>query len=332
MVDPPDVSVLLPFRDAADTLGEAIASVLAQRDVRLELIAIDDGSTDGSAALVRASGDPRVRVAETGGVGIPGALERGRALARGRVIARMDADDRCAPTRLSSQLGALERAPRVGALGCRVRAFPEDAVGEGLRAYVAWQNDLLTPEDHHRDRFVEAALCHPSVVLRREALDAVGGWRDEPWPEDYALWLRLHAAGWALAKVPEVLLEWRHRPGRATFTDPRYGDDRLRALRAAFLARELGDAPLTIWGAGRTGRRLARELERHGVRAARFVDIDPAKIGRRARGAPIVAPEALAPGQGALVVAVGARGARALVRARLVARGFVEGPDFVCAA
>jgi mRNA-degrading endonuclease toxin of MazEF toxin-antitoxin module len=62
------------------------------------------------------------------------------------------------------------------------------------------------------------------------------------------------------------------------------------------------------------------------------VDIDPRKIGRRARGVPIVSPEALRAGEDTVVVAVGTRGARALVRAHLVERGFVEGRDFVCAA
>ena len=308
-----------------------MADVLAQRDVELELIAIDDGSRDDGAARVAAMGDPRVRVVEGGG-GLARTLELGRREARGPWIARMDADDRCSPRRLATQLATLETSAGLAAVGCRVRAFPEGAVGEGLRAYVDWQNSLLTPQDHRRDLFVEAPLCHPSVLLRGEALAAVGGWRDEAWPDDYARWLRLAAAGWGLAKVDEELFSWRHAEGRATFADPRYGLDRFRALRAAFLAPKLEGRPVSIWGAGKTGRRLARELEKHGVRATRFVDIDPAKIGRRARGARIVGPDAISPGDGALVVAVGARGARAIVRARLEARGFVEGRDFVCAA
>ncbi|MBX3274147.1 MAG: glycosyltransferase [Sandaracinaceae bacterium] len=332
MTPRPDVSVLLPFRDAEATLAEAMASILAEREVALELVAVDDGSCDASAAIARSFGDPRVRVLSGDGAGIARALERARTAARGRFLARMDADDRSLPGRLGAQLAALEASPRLGAVGCRVRAFPDERVGDGLRAYVEWQNSLTTPADHRRQRFVEATLCHPSVTLRREAVEAVGGWRDELWPEDYALWLRLHARGWALAKVPEALFEWRHSEGRATFTDPRYAAARVLALRARFLARAIGEAPLTIWGAGKTGRRLARALEAHGVRAQRFVDIDPAKIGRTARGAPIVGPEAVAKGGGALVVAVGARGARAIVRARLRALGLVEEEDFLCAA
>jgi glycosyltransferase involved in cell wall biosynthesis len=328
------ISVVLPYRDAADTLREALESVLAQ-DVELELLAIDDGSRDDGPAMIRelAASDPRVVPLETGGAGLVAALERGRALARGRYLARMDADDVCLEGRLAAQRMALREDETLGAIGARVVLFGE-AVGQGMRCYVEWQNTLLTPSQHARDLFVEAPLCHPSVMLRREALDAVGGWRDVGWAEDYDLWLRLDAAGWKMAKLADVLLRWRHRPTSATFTHPRYAPEALRAARAAFLApklRALG-RPLDVWGAGPTGRRLVRALEAHGERVRCFIDIDPRKIGRVARGARIVGPDALERGASTVVVAVGARGARELVRAHLEARGFVEGTDFLCAA
>jgi hypothetical protein len=77
---------------------------------------------------------------------------------------------------------------------------------------------------------------------------------------------------------------------------------------------------------------LARALERYGLHADRFVDIDPRKMGRTARGVRIVPPAELRAGEDTVVVAVGARGARELVRGSLVERGFVEGRDFICAA
>ena len=333
------ISVLLPFRDAEGTLREALESILAQRGCELEVVAIDDGSRDGSAAVVASIADPRVRSIASGGVGLAGALELGRRAARGPWIARMDADDVALPERLRVQVAALEVSPRAGVVGARVELFGDAAIGEGMRRYVEWQNALITPEEHARDLFVEAPLCHPSVILRAEALEEVGGWRDVGWAEDYDLWLRLDAAGWELRKVPEVLLRWRHHHASATFTSPLYTEDALRRARASFLAPRLiaSGRPIAIWGAGPTGRRLARALEPHGVRVSRWIDIDPRKVGRSARGAPIEPPEALAPGAQTIVVAVGARGAREIVRAHLlergfVERGFVERVDFVCAA
>jgi glycosyltransferase involved in cell wall biosynthesis len=330
----PLVSVLMPFRDAAGTVEEAAQSILAQQGVALELVAVDDGSRDDGAARVGAMAmrDRRVVLLRGPGRGIAAALNGGLSAARGSVIARMDADDVALPGRLARQLQVLSRHARVGALGTRVETLGH--CGEGMRRYIAWQNSVVSPEDHARELFVESPLCHPSVALRREALDDAGGWRDGPWPEDYDLWLRLDARGWKLAKVPEVLLAWRQGEGRATFTDPRYRLERFTEARARYLAPKLEASrrPVAVWGAGPTGKRLARALEVHGVRAARFVDIDPRKIGRVARGAPIVAAAALQPGEETVVVAVGARGARDLVRAELIARGFVEGVDFVCAA
>jgi hypothetical protein len=228
----------------------------------------------------------------------------------------------------------LESKPRLGVVGTLVEGFPSAAVAEGLSLYIAWQNAIVTPDDHAREIYVESPLCHPSVMFRRDVYDAVGGYRDVAWPEDYDLFLRMHAAGYALAKATMLGLRWRHREGRATFADPRYGLDRFRAAKAGPLAREVQrfGRPIVVWGAGPTGKRLAREIESHGSRIARFVDIDPRKIGRVARGAPIVAPDALNRGAETIIVAVGARGARDLIRAHLGREGFVEGDDYVCAS
>lgn len=332
----PRVSVLLPYRDAAATIEEALSSVLREREIDLEVIAVDDGSRDGGPAIVEALArrDARVVPVATGGVGIARAPALGAEVARGELIARMDADDVSLPGRIAASVALLDARPEVGAAGTQVEAFPDEAVGEGARRYVRWLNGLITAEDHDRDLFVESPLCHPSVTMRREALLAAGGYRDVPWPEDYDLWLRIHAAGYKLAKVPAVLLRWRHHAGRATLTDPRCALPRFDALKGRYLAPRLArrGRPLAVWGAGKTGKRIGRALRENGLAPSLYVDIDPLKIGRLAQGAPIVAPADLPRDRYSIVVAVGARGARDIVRGRLRAAGFVEGDDYVCAS
>lgn len=328
------ISVILPFRDAAATLGAALDSVLVEACVG-EVIAVDDGSLDGGRALLeaRAVHDGRLRLVHAGGVGVARALALGVARARGDYLARMDADDVSRPGRIAASVAALEASPRLAAVGTRVRAFPAPA--EGMLAYLAWQNGIVTPDDVRREIFVEAPLCHPSVTLRRAALEAVGGYKDTPWPEDYDLWLRLVGAGYDLAKVPEVLLDWRRGAGKVTVTDPRCSQRALTAARAAYLPAALpAGRALYVWGAGRAGRRLARELEGRGATVSAFVDIDPEKIGRRARGAPILAPAALesATPRPFVIVAVATRGARDVVSARLADVGFASSRDFLCAS
>jgi glycosyltransferase involved in cell wall biosynthesis len=332
----PAVSVLLPYRQAAETLEEALEGLLAETSVDLEILAVDDGSTDSGprklAAL--AQSDRRIVPLSTPGVGIARALGHALAHARGQWIARMDGDDISLPDRFALQVAALEQDAELAAVGTQVEAFPKEAIGEGMRRYVAWQNSILSPEDHAREIFVESPLCHPSVMLRRTALEAAGGFREVAWAEDYDLWLRLHARGYRLAKLPRVLLRWRNHPRRATLTDPRYSIANFLAAKAHYLAPELARMrrPVAVWGAGKTGRRLCRALRQNGVPTALFIDIDPRKIGRRAQGAPIVSPSDLPRDGYTVVVAVAARGARDLVRQELRGRGFVEGTDFVCAS
>jgi glycosyltransferase involved in cell wall biosynthesis len=323
------ISVLLPFRNARATLPAALASVLAEPEVN-EVIAIDDGSTDGAASAID---HRRVVVTRTEGVGVARALEHGLKLAKGEWIARMDADDISLPGRFDATLRRFASDASLAVVGTLVEV--DERTGPGMRAYVAWQNSLVSPDEHARDMFVESTLCHPSTTIRRRALEAVGGWRDVDWPEDWDLWLRLTAAGHSLAKASCVGLIWSHREGRATTSDARCRSDRLLAARAHHLAARLhreGRA-ITIWGAGKTGRRLARALEPYGIRPARFVDIDPKKIGNHARGTSIVAADTISANDREIViVAVGDAGARDVVRARLLQRGFVEGLHFICAA
>ena len=329
----PAASVLLPVRDAADTVAEAVQSVLGQSLRELELVLVDDGSRDGTRALLRelARTDGRIRLIEQPRRGLVPALQAAARAARGAFLARMDADDRCHPRRLERQLRWLRRRPELGAVGCLVESFSAEPLTDGWLAYERWLNGRRSAAEIARDIYVESPLAHPSVTLRRAAYEQVGGYRDFDGPEDYDLWLRLVGAGWQLAKVPAVLLQWRDRPGRLTRRDPRYRPAAFLALKAHHLARgplARERRPIWIWGAGRLGRKLCQALEAEGIRPAAFVDIDPKKIGRQRRGLPVLPRERLRAGGVALLVAVPVPGARALIRGQLTRLGLVEGADY----
>src|SRR5690606_37978741 len=218
----PRVSVLLPCRNAAEHLPEAIASLEAQTYADFEVVAVDDGSTDATAALLEAwaARDGRIRVLRTPPRGLVPALAGALDASAGELIARMDADDIAEPDRLARQVALPDASPDVVACGTRVRYFPRAAVRDGARRYEQWLNALTDPEELARDIFVECPIAHPTLVVRRAALLAVGGYRDPGWPEDYDLVLRLWAAGGRLANVPAVLLRWRERPDRTSRADP----------------------------------------------------------------------------------------------------------------
>ena len=329
------LTVLLPVYNAEETIGLALQSVLQQSFSDFELLAVDDGSTDGTMAILqqKAAEDPRIRVLPEPHRGIVGALNAGLSeLGPGcRYVARMDADDRMHPRRLEKQVHALESQPQWGLVASCVQLDPP---GGGMQAYVDWMNALVHSEDISREIFVESPLCHPSVLLRRTVLEQFGGYREMGWAEDYDLWLRIHAAGIPMGKLPEVLHIWRDHPHRLTRTDPRYRSREFFRLKAHFLSQWL-DGRARVWGAGRDGCRLARELEENGVEIEVFFDIDPGKIGNtRRRGVPVRGPDAVGPPDAAapIVAVVGVPGARDLIREALVAEGYQEGLHFICAA
>jgi glycosyltransferase involved in cell wall biosynthesis len=328
------ISVLLPARNAEATISAAVEGLLAQRNAPpFEIVCVDDRSTDATRALLDrfARHDGRVRVVPGEARGLVAALQLGLSQCRGDLIARMDADDVVHPDRLRLQADLLRGDPSLGAVGSLVRCFP-GPLTPGLARLEQWLNGTVTTEQCAAGRFVEAPLVHPSTMFRRDALAAVGGWRDAGWAEDWDLLLRLSGRGFGLCKVPEVLLGWRDSPGRLTWTGGVYQRERMFELRAHHLAQgPLRDRPFDIWGAGPTGKRLARALEPYRLRPQRFWDIDPRK--QEARGAPVLAAFDLrAPGETLIVCAVGAAGARDDIRAQLESRGFEEQRDFLFAA
>lgn len=343
MPDPttPTVSVLMPCYNTAGTIDEALSSLVAQTLGNFEVVAVDDGSTDATPERLaewagRFSHFRRLTIPHGG---IVAALSAGLQACAAPLVARMDADDRSTPDRLARQATFLADHPEIDVVSCRVRGFPEGQVREGFTIYLDWLNGLMTDDDIRREMFVESPLPHPSVIFRRQAVLDAGGYEDHGWPEDYDLWLRLYLRGCHYAKLPETLLEWREHPQRLTRTDGRYSLENFLRAKAHYLARgPLQDRDgVLIWGAGMVGRRLSKHLLRQDLPLQAFIDIDPRKIGRTRRGLPVLSPETLMVWwrryhRPALLAAVGARGARALIRKRLNSLGLIEGIDWWGAA
>jgi glycosyltransferase involved in cell wall biosynthesis len=326
----PRVSILLPARDAARTLPAALASVARQSFRDWELVAVDDRSADATAGLLAraAERDRRVRVLGATGRGLVDALVQAAFEARAPLLARMDADDVMHPRRLELQAASLDG---VDVLATRVRCAGPSA--EGMRRYVRWQNGLTTHQEIVANLFVESPLAHPSVLMRREAFERAGGYRDPGWAEDFDLWHRLRETGARFAKLPRTLLAWRDGPRRLTRTHPAYSEKSFhRARLHYFLRHPLARRPVTLWGAGPIGRAWARDLLAAGVGVDAAIDIDPRKVGRRVANGrvPVVDVDAgLASRRGAVLGVVGARGARDLIRGRLLSAGLREALDFL---
>jgi glycosyltransferase involved in cell wall biosynthesis len=332
----PEISILLPACDAATTLAACLSSIARQTEPRWECVVVDDGSVDATRACADrfAARDGRFRVVATPHRGLVHALNVGLELCRGRVVARMDADDLMHRHRLSVQLRALDAAPGLDAVGCHVRLFPRAALRGGLRRYERWLNGIETPRRVREEAFVECPIAHPTLMLRSAAARALG-YRDAGWPEDYDLILRLLRRGHELAVVPRRLLAWREHPGRLTRAHATYRLDRFTACKAAFLAEGfLASTDIyVLWGYGATARALRKALLAHGKRPSHVVDVHPRRIGHTIAGAPVISIEELGRVPRApLIASVAGERPRRLIRQELTARGFHETRDFVCAA
>ena len=337
MIAPPPLSVLLPVRDGAEHLDKAIESIEEQSFIEFEVLAVDDGSTDDTYEKLRAwaSRDARVTVIQQAPQGIVAALEAGRTVARGRYLARMDADDVSARTRFARQYEWMESEPKLSLCGCRVEYFPREHVRGGALWYEAWINSTSTREEVAREIFVECPIAHPTFFMRAEAVAAVGGYRDRGWPEDYDLVFRLWRSGGGLGVVPETLLSWREGENRLSRTDPTYSPDAFRRCKVHYLLEafpEVLDGAL-IWGAGPVGKALAKELVERGARFTAFAEVDPRKIGQRIHGVPVLdTARALAERGVFHLGAVGQKGARDQLRSLLTEGGLQELKSFVVVA
>jgi len=311
----------MPVRNAAPWLAASLASLWRQTERDFEVIAVNDGSSDASGAMLdrAAAREPRLRVLHTPHRGLPLALEAARAMAQGKLIARHDADDLSHRLRLSLQRRYLAAHAEVSVVGCRVRVFPQ--VGAGMKRWVGWHNGLSSHEAMAREALIDSPLAHGTALIRRSALSAVGGWRERGWAEDLDLWLRLLARGHRFAKLPRTLYAWRQHDGSATRCDPRYAREQFIALRREALEHGLlrGAREVTLVGVGRSLEEW-RETFASAQRRLRVV-IAP-------RPDPRVVPTLVVP----LVLIFGAAPARARWRAALAAAGLDEGSDFAFVA
>lgn len=202
----PLVSVLMAVYNSERYVATAIESILTQQWRDFELIAINDGSTDRSAAILDryAAQDPRVRVLHRENRGIPRTRNQLVDLAAAELLAIMDADDVALPDRLALQVGFMQQHPQVVCLGSSFELI--DGRGRRLTRLTV----PLTDADIQPQLLAgHAAIFQPCAMLRRSALRQVGGYNEAmPQAEDLDLWLRLGEVG-QLANLPQTLVQYR---------------------------------------------------------------------------------------------------------------------------
>lgn len=221
--------------NAEANVAAAIESILAQTYANFEFVIIDDGSTDGSRAAIEQFDDPRIRLISRPNKGLPESLNEGIALARGRYVARQDADDSSLPTRLEREVELLERNPDVGMVGTNYMIVDEDG------ALLTTTSVFIHPDDLAVAQILSNQFGHGTVMMRKSLVVDVGGYDPSAGVvEDYDLWLRIARVS-KLANIPEPLYRWRRSSGSLSMADRQSSIDLTFALRDREFARLLND-------------------------------------------------------------------------------------------
>jgi hypothetical protein len=234
----PRITVLLPVFNARAFIAEAVRSVLDQTFAEFELLVIDDGSTDGSAATLVEINDPRLRVLQQENRGLIATLNRGLEEAGGELIARMDADDISLPERFARQVAYLDSHPATAAVGGAAEFFSNEGSENTIVRHPT--SPAAIREALTRD----AAIVHPTAMIRRSVLLDLGGYRRAFLDaEDYDLWLRM-SEKYDLANLDELVLRYRVHPGQVSVRKTcQQALSRLGCQVAAGIRREKGCDP-----------------------------------------------------------------------------------------
>ncbi len=330
---PPEVSVVLPFFNAENTLAAAVESILNQTFSSLELLLVNNNSTDNSLPVAQslAEADSRIRLLNETKQGVDHAMNCGMRYSRGRFIARMDADDISHPERLERQVGFLNENSNTGLVGSVVKYVPHNSGTGGFSRFVKWVNSFCTTEAIERNRFIEIPVVNPTILFRRELFEKLGGCRQGNFPEDYEMQLRYLDAGVKMAKLPEPLLEWHDYPTRLTRTHKRYTTEAFFRIKARYFRKwsEQNNPfhpEIWVWGAGRRTRKRARLLSNEGLIIKGYIDIVEGKTTEKTS---LHYSEIPAPGNMFIVPMVAKYGARELIRQRLSEKGYREGKDYI---
>ena len=326
----PLVSVIIPFYNAP-RLHIAIQSILNQTFRDFELILIDNSSNDGSSEVAKkyAIQNDRIKLLQERRRGVFWAMNKGIEVAKGKFIARMDADDYSFPERLICQLAEFEKNPSLGLISGLVE-YEGDEKNEGFRLYVDWMNKIIDEADIYKSQFIEFPLANPSVMIRRELFKQVGPYREGDFPEDYEFFLRLQSIGVKMKKVKQKIIKWYDSPIRLTRTDPRYSTDAFYKIKARYLAKWLSDhnpfhPNILVWGAGRLSRRRSNYLLEYGISITQYIDL------KKQEG--VIHFKEIPDKNSCFIVSyVGSRGAREEIQQYLSMKHYREGIHFILAA
>jgi glycosyltransferase involved in cell wall biosynthesis len=271
----------MPVKNAGKYLKPCLDSIVNQTYAYWELIAINDGSTDGSEQVLRnyAARYPNITTANSSGTGIIKAMQSAYKLAKGSVIHRMDADDLMPPNKLSLMVSALK--PYSVVTGKVSYFCDEHEVGDGFQKYTTWLNGLMDGDDFWRDVYRECPMPSSAWMMHRADFEQIGGFQSTLMPEDYDLAFRVLKSDLAVIRLKDIIHHWRDSATRTSRNESLYFPIAYLPLKVHyFLELHYNTSKtLTLWGAGKKGKLVAKQLIKRDI-SFNWVTNNHQKIGK----------------------------------------------------
>jgi glycosyltransferase involved in cell wall biosynthesis len=233
----PLVTVLMPVYNGEQYLRKAIDSILTQTYTDFELLIVNDGSTDKSLQIANSFKDDRIKIINQSNTGVSIALNNGLKQAKGKYIARMDADDICKPERLEVQMRYLLQHPECILLGTEAEYIDEQ------EQYVfPYKSPGYSHEELVNALQYDCPFLHISVIFLKSAVINIGGYNKDAYLfEDYFLWTKLVKFG-NVACLKENLISCRLNPSSVTLDyrdySKEYWELKKKAIRTGFISEE----------------------------------------------------------------------------------------------
>ncbi|MEJ6791261.1 MAG: glycosyltransferase family 2 protein [Lacinutrix sp.] len=279
----PLVSILIPFKNTQQFLGECLNSISKQTYTNWELLIIDDNSTDKSYDLVEsyANNDKRIKLFKNEGSGIINALKLAFSKSTGTYITRMDSDDIMAEIKIETLLNALLLAGKNHISTGLVSCFSAQGISDGYKKYENWLNNLTGNGRNYSEIYKECVIPSPCWMINREDLLAINAFDPIRYPEDYDLTFRFYEAKYKVIPCNKTLHLWRDYGTRASRTDANYAENSFIDIKLHyFLKLDYNKSKtLVVWGAGKKGKSIAKKLIALNIPFQWICD-NPKKIGK----------------------------------------------------
>ena len=277
------ISIITPFKNAAPYLRDCIDSICRQTYDSWQLIAIDDHSEDHSVEILKSYKDPRIEIYTNKGKGILPALQTSQEYIKGSHVTRMDADDIMPKYKLKVLIDIINTSSSFTIATGRVNYFSDTPVSQGYLSYERWLNETAEKDLFYQRIYRECVVASPNWMMYRQDFDAIGGFQQLTYPEDYDMVFKWREAGFTIKSTDSITHHWREHPQRTSRNSDTYQQDSFFRLKTPYFIEEFKNSRIQLIGAKKKGKLIAQILKEHHCDFD-WYEHDPSLIGQKLNG------------------------------------------------